>query len=104
MNYEKQDGRNYRWLKRFGGAGLGIFLAMPSAWAVGFKSYYPYTLDTAMPSGVEAQSLVTNLPWIMRPFRSAHQQAMQRSWNSVAPPTSETGHSSIEFISIAESN
>ncbi len=79
---------NQAWTGRLlRGSGLAavLLVTMPSAWAVGFKSTYPYATEPTLPAAVTAERQSGELPWILRPFRQAHQQSLQRGWQSVAP-------------------
>ncbi len=71
---------------------ITLHSAAPAAFASGFSSYYPYALDADMPDAAEAKSLLSATPWILRPFRLAHQESMQRGWNSVLPTQPVTQH------------
>ena len=65
-----------------------LFFSMSSAWALGARSYYPYALQPTMPNAAEAERLVAEFPWILKPFRKAHQQSLNQGWISIAPPLS----------------
>ena len=86
MNNEpQQDWKNINRQLRRSGIAVLLIATMPSAWAVSFNSTYPYTLEPGLATAAVAEPRLSELSWILRPLRAAHQQSVQRGWKSVAP-------------------
>jgi hypothetical protein len=62
-----------------------LIVGPPSIGAWQVKSFYPMSVDPALPTPAAAQSMVSRPVGILAKLRHAHRQSLQRGWAGASP-------------------